>query len=112
MTRFLHEFLLRRHSADRPASLITLAHLAWSLFEELLEFVRASARISSPCASKLLITDCRCSVLFKAELILSMVSFGVPAGASKPNHVSTSDPGKPCSTMVGTSGNQMRVASS
>ena len=33
-----------------------------------------------------------------------MMSFGVPAGASRPNHGTASKPGKPDSAMVGRSG--------
>src|SRR5437667_10028551 len=87
-----------------PASLITLAHSG-------VPFLMFAARSdgllptgSSPSSSNFLRTAGIARVLTVSPYSLSRTSFGVPAGASRPNHGTASKPGNPVSAMVGRSG--------
>ena len=87
-----------------PDSLITLPHLSISFFTCAASCSGVLVITVRPKDSSLLMTSLDMSAFAVASLSLDMIAGGVPAGANNAFHVVCSNPGKPDSARVGTSG--------
>src|SRR6185437_8932278 len=63
-----------------------------------------SGAASAPCAARCSRIDGSERIFVTPAFHFAMTSVGVPAGASRPNHVEMSNPGSPASAIVGRSG--------
>src|SRR5215218_1487164 len=92
------------HSAFTPAALIVRDHFSMS---DLILAWNSSAVLpigSEPWASSASATAFVCTSLRISAVRRATISFGVPVGASMPNHVLASNPGMPDSAIVGKAG--------
>src|SRR5271169_3611727 len=87
-----------------PASLMTFAHSGVSFLMIAVNSAGVLPTVSRPSWSNFLRTSGIARALTVSPCNLSRTSFGVPAGASRPNHGTASKPGNPDSAMVGRSG--------
>src|SRR5262245_37052393 len=92
------------HSILILASLITLDHLMVSVLMRSPNSAGVSASGTKPSVSSFSFTSGVATIFLISALSLSTMSFGVPAGATRPVSVSPSCPGMPASAAFGTSG--------
>src|SRR5262249_41897453 len=97
--------LAPRHSPLMPAALITGPHLSWSV---LISFSNSSGEPptgAAPILSNRSPTASTCPASAVSLASLALIPAGNPAGATKPHHTPVSQPNRPVSATVCTSGN-------
>src|SRR6516162_6552536 len=94
----------RRRYRFSPAALATRSHLAKSSRMKAAKSSGLPPAMSKPCRASVATTSGDFAASLEAAARRSMMSRGVPAGASNPNQPEVSNPVSPASEMVGRSG--------